>query len=292
RRLLEGGDVEKLEALRELAEREVLGDPKLAGLASDRVAELTGEEETAEAASALYNKGLGQYRNDEFDAALVSYGKALEIYTKLEGEGGFNVITTRQDIAIVYTGKGEHERALEEYEVALKLSKASSDPKRGEEGEETASIIHNMGSLYKAMKNYDKALELLKRSLEMKEKAGAEKATILGTVGQIAQTYEWAGRYSEAVEWNERDLAGREAELGKNHPATLISVNNLAVACKKAGDLDRAVELYERAMQGFEDGGDSSSAGFIAENFAGVLKKGGARFAAKLEVLKQKYPNV
>ncbi|GMI23141.1 hypothetical protein TeGR_g9652 [Tetraparma gracilis] len=162
---------------------------QLFGLASDRIAELTGEEETEEAAPALYDKGLGQYRNKEYDAALVSYGKALEIYTKFEGERGSNVITTRQDIANVYFGKGEHERALEEYEVALKLSKASSDPELGEEGKETATIIANMGGVHLKMKNYDKALELFKRSLEMEEKAGAEKASILTTVGQIANTY-------------------------------------------------------------------------------------------------------
>ncbi|GMI32320.1 hypothetical protein TeGR_g4751 [Tetraparma gracilis] len=108
------------------------------------------------------------------------------------------------DIAMVCGDKGEHERALEEYEVALKLSKASSDPKRGEEGERTAIIINNMGAVHKKMKNYDKALELLKRGLEMKEKAGAEKADILDTVGELAQTYDTMGRCSEAVEWYER----------------------------------------------------------------------------------------
>ncbi|GMI52706.1 hypothetical protein TeGR_g14312 [Tetraparma gracilis] len=171
-----------------------------------------------------------QYRNKENDAALVSYGKALKIRIKLEGEGGTNVIGTRQNIAMVYGAKGEHERALEEYEVALKLSKASSDPENGEEGKGTAIIIGNMGSVHKNMENYDKALELFKRCLEMEEKAGAEKATLLATVGYIANTYSNMGRYSEAVEWYERTLAGAEAELGKNHPQTLASVNNLALA--------------------------------------------------------------
>ncbi|GMI32324.1 hypothetical protein TeGR_g4751 [Tetraparma gracilis] len=292
RRLLEGEDVEKLKALRELAGVNVLGDPKLFGLASDRIVELTREEETAEAALALYNKGWGQYQNEEYDAALVSYGKALAIYTKLEGEGGSSAISTRQDIAMVCGDKGEHERALEEYEVALKLSKASSDPKRGEEGERTAIIINNMGAVHKKMKNYDKALELLKRGLEMKEKAGAEKADILDTVGELAQTYDTMGRCSEAVEWYERGLAGEEAELGKNHPSTLISVYNLAIACDRAGDLDRAVELFERCLKADEEGGNDDYAIATADDLGIVLKDGGAKFAAKLAALKQKYPSI
>ncbi|GMI28054.1 hypothetical protein TeGR_g5692 [Tetraparma gracilis] len=291
RRLLQGEDVKKLRALRELAGRDVLGDPKLEGHAADRIVELTGEEETKKAAKALSSKGVGQYRNKEYDAALVSYGKALEIRIKLEGEGGKNVITTRQNIALVYEGKGELERALEEYYVALKLSKASSHPKHGEEGKWTAIIIGNMGSVHKEMKNYDNALELYKRSVEMMEKAGAEKATILTAVGQIASTYSRAGRYSEAVEWNERGLAGQEAELGKNHPATLDSVNNLALACEEEGDLDRAVALHERCLAGREEGGDEDEARLTAENLGDTLKAGGSRFAAKLAALKQKYPD-
>jgi tetratricopeptide (TPR) repeat protein len=176
--------------------------------------------------------------------------------------------------------------------VALKLSKASSHPKRGEEGEGTASIISNMGCVHLEMKNYDKALELLKRSLEMKEKAGAEKGGILGTVGRIAQTYDDMGRYSEAVECYERCLAGQEAELGKNHPETLISVYNMAFTCDKAGDLDRAVELFARFLHNCDQGIQVGHAGAAAEQLGAVLLQGGAKFAAKLAALEQKYPGV
>jgi hypothetical protein len=64
--------------------------------------ELTGEEETRAAAAARLSTGLGPYRTREYDAALVSFGKALEILIKLEGEGGTNVISVRKNIAMVY----------------------------------------------------------------------------------------------------------------------------------------------------------------------------------------------
>jgi tetratricopeptide (TPR) repeat protein len=100
------------------------------------------------------------------------------------------------------------------------------------------------------------------------------------------------GRYSEAVEWYERGLAGREAELGKNHPSTLISVYNLALACEKVGDLDRAVELFERCLARREEGGDEDGARGTAKSLSAALKKGGPRFAAKLAALQQKYPGI
>ena len=49
-------EAEHDQALRELAGVHVLGDPKLEGHAADRIVELTGEEETTEAASALNEK--------------------------------------------------------------------------------------------------------------------------------------------------------------------------------------------------------------------------------------------
>jgi tetratricopeptide (TPR) repeat protein len=293
RRLLEGQDVEKLQALRELAGMDVLGDPKLKGFAADRIVELMGEEETEEAASALYFKGQGQNENRENDAALVSYGKALVTRIKLEGEGGDNVIVTRQAIATVYKEKDENERALEEYEVALKLSEASSHSEHGVEGKATATIIASIGNVHKVMKNYDKALELLKRSLEMKEKAGAEKADILTTVGLIASTYRMAGRDSEAAEWNEMCLAGQEAELGKNHPVTLTNVYNIGVACAKAGAIDKAVEHIERVLTGLESGAASFGAPFqerVAARLGALMRKGGGQYTARLEALEKKYP--
>lgn len=36
--------------------------------------------------------------------------------------------------------------------------------------------------------------------------------------------------------------------LGQEHPDTLISANNLAVACQTAGPLEQAIPLYEQTL--------------------------------------------
>ena len=46
------------------------------------------------------------------------------------------------------------------------------------------------------------------------------------------------GRQAEALQ--RRALAGREAQLGANHPETLGSMNNLAVLLEKQGKLAEA----------------------------------------------------
>jgi tetratricopeptide (TPR) repeat protein len=50
----------------------------------------------------------------------------------------------------------------------------------------------------------------------------------------------------------EQALAGRQGRLGPDHPDTLTSVNNLAVAYGAAGRLDQAVPLFEQALTRLE----------------------------------------
>lgn len=49
---------------------------------------------------------------------------------------------------------------------------------------------------------------------------------------------------------DEQTLADRVRVLGEDHPQTLSSHNNLAVAYQAAGDLGPAIPLYEQALVG------------------------------------------
>ena len=55
--------------------------------------------------------------------------------------------------------------------------------------------------------------------------------------------YRYGGRPREAIALQERNLADRERLLGRDHPDTLASRNNLAGACTLAGQLRRAFSL-------------------------------------------------
>ena len=47
---------------------------------------------------------------------------------------------------------------------------------------------------------------------------------------------------------HEQTLAARERVLGPDHPDTLTSRNNLAVAYQDAGRLDEAISLHEQTL--------------------------------------------
>jgi len=64
--------------------------------------------------------------------------------------------------------------------------------------------------------------------------------------------YTMQGDYSKALEWHGRALAGREKSLGKDHPDTLNTVNNMALVYENQGGYGKALEWYGRALAGLE----------------------------------------
>src|SRR5262249_16376882 len=64
-------------------------------------------------------------------------------------------------------------------------------------------------------------------------------------INYLAVAYEKGGRMNEALAIYEENLKHRQAKLGKDHPDTLLSLNNLANGYETAGRLKDAVPLFE-----------------------------------------------
>jgi tetratricopeptide (TPR) repeat protein len=72
---------------------------------------------------------------------------------------------------------------------------------------------------------------------------------LLGEVGGLLVKH---GKYDEAGKLYQRQLEGREKELGVRHPDTLKSVNNLALVLCEQGKYKEAEKLHRRALEGSE----------------------------------------
>lgn len=73
-----------------------------------------------------------------------------------------------------------------------------------------------------------------------------ERAAFLDAIGK---TLVGLGLYASAVKVDERALTIRQDLLGRRHPDTSASISNLAAACLQAGELKRAVSLYEDLLE-------------------------------------------
>jgi eukaryotic-like serine/threonine-protein kinase len=119
----------------------------------------------------------------------------------------------------------------------------------------TARILNSLGAAHHAKGDLDRALELLGRSLAIREAAlGPDHLDVAESLNNLGGVH-WARReHAEALELNRRALAIREAALGPDHPEVGSSHNNLGGALYARGDKAGALEHFERALAIWEHG--------------------------------------
>ena len=97
--------------------------------------------------------------------------------------------------------------------------------------------------------------------------AAAQEAADLAALNTQVDQLNGQGKYQEAAAIAEKALAVAERVLGKEHPDTLTSVNNLAALYQAQGRYGEAEPLYRRALEASER----------------VLGNGASRYASKRE---------
>jgi tetratricopeptide (TPR) repeat protein len=68
-------------------------------------------------------------------------------------------------------------------------------------------------------------------------------------LNHLADAYQWAGRFPEAIALRQRLMESRWAAFGPEHPDTLAGLNGLAQAYQAAGQLDASSRLFEVLLE-------------------------------------------
>jgi tetratricopeptide (TPR) repeat protein len=107
----------------------------------------------------------------------------------------------------------------------------------GPDHAKTLQSLYNLGNLYKARKDLDRAIPLLHRELEaMKRLHGPDHKDTLSSRVNLAPLLEQAGDIDGADQQYRAALDGRIKLLGAVHAKTALSANNLAWFLFKQGD--------------------------------------------------------
>ena len=204
-------------------------------------------------------------------------------------------VTTAEAVGDLHTLHGDYRQAIESYEMAAargpanaragiehklaqvhhrrgdwtKAERHYAAAHRASEGGTKARILadwslaaHRSGDGARAKRLATEALALAERSKD--RRALAQAHNILGVLGASG-----ARAHLEMSITIARDLGDREA-----HAAAL---NNLALALKESGDLDRARELTEEALSECEALGDRHRAAALHNNLADILRAQGRK---------------
>ncbi len=145
--------------------------------------------------------------------------------------------------------QGQYAAAIPLAEQALTIREKVLGP----EHPDVATILNNLGGLYREQGNFSKAEPLLQRSLAISEKVlGSEHLDVAISLNNLALLYEAQGNYAQAELLYQRSLAIREKVLGLEHPKVATILNNLANLYKAQGNYSQAEPLLQRSLAIFE----------------------------------------
>lgn len=201
--------------------------------------------------SAYNNLGVTYWYQGHYAKALENHLAALKIKEELVEqaekskdpvqlkESKNSVAKSFNNIGIVYDAQRNFPKALEYYELALKMQEELGD-RNG-----VASDLNNIGNVYHSEKNYSKAvayfLRCLKMMQEMENKMGIESS--LANLGNV---YKSQRNYSKALEYDMQCLAMAE-ELNDRNGIT-VSLNNLGLVYAELGQYEKALEFLNKGL--------------------------------------------
>ncbi|RYO95235.1 hypothetical protein DL764_007720 [Monosporascus ibericus] len=106
------------------------------------------------------------------------------------------------------------------------------------------------GSILFTTRNHEAAVRLdIRPIITLKEMSNAEATELLQTGLKENQTNDSGRKYEEAEQMHRQALALREAVLGREHPDTLTSMNNLASVLDSQGKYDEAEQMHRQELQ-------------------------------------------
>ena len=113
----------------------------------------------------------------------------------------------------------------------------------------SATLLNNLGGVYEAQGEYEKALENYRKALSIKERVlGKNHPATAATYNNMGGVYRAKGEYEKALEYYGKALEIFERVLGKDHPDTATTYNNIALVFDAQGEYQKALEYYRNAL--------------------------------------------
>lgn len=206
------------------------------------------------------------------------YPQMLNTYAKLEGQMG-----------AYYAGLGQHERALEHYLSDLTLcEKAAGRDEQyavilnniateygdladypnalqynqeslalrkqlfGEQHQEYAAALDNIGGVYLNMGDNAQAFACFDKAREIYERLGIRDGMYAMTLSNLGSVYGEFGDYKRAEDYMLKGMRLRKQLFGEVSVEYANSLNNIATFYLETGDLERARDTNLRALSIFE----------------------------------------
>jgi len=195
----------------------------------------------AQSAQDLNRLGLQYEKQGNYDKAVESYFKAMDMIEKTQGKENLTYVILLNNLGSSYREKGEYANAERHFLEA----KAIYERVQGKDNPDYATIINNIGMLYHRMGDYAKAEGYYMEAKTIRErKLGKEHPDYSISLNNLGSLYNRMGDYAKAERFHLEALAIREKVLGKEHPYYLTSLSNLGEVYFYMGDYAKAERYF------------------------------------------------
>ncbi len=117
-----------------------------------------------------------------------------------------------------------------------------------------SKLLHSIGNTYIKLGLYEKAIEVLSRSVDIyKERYGITDSVSGNIISSLATANRSAGNFKKAIELGEQAVAILAIASNATQSNQLVAKVNLASSYKLAGDLKKSIELHERCQAEYVD---------------------------------------
>ncbi|MBS3767139.1 MAG: GGDEF domain-containing protein [Candidatus Cloacimonetes bacterium] len=165
--------------------------------------------------------------------------KALNLAQKINFTRG--KARSNNIIGISFHRRGQYDKALEKYSLALKIYQELKD-----ETDKIASLQNNIGALYEKIGNYDKALNYYYKSLKSWEEQN-NKDKICSVYNNIGIVFEKLDDFDNAKKYHHESL--KLAKKINDTSKMAISFANLGNIYSHQNELDKALEYHLKALK-------------------------------------------
>jgi protein O-GlcNAc transferase len=181
--------------------------------------------------------GRLQFRIGEFDAAIASFERVLDLGTHAADQAVIAKATS--NLGLIYKTRGD----LDQAEAMHRKSLAINEQLGHKEG--MADQYGNLGLVYQARGDFDQAEAMHRKSLAIEEQLG-RKEGMAADYGNLGLVYQARGDLDQAEAMHRKSLAIEE-QLGRKE-GIAAQYGNLGLAYQERGDLDQAEVMHRKSL--------------------------------------------
>jgi len=220
----------------------------------------------------LLNELASIYRNSLPKKSLQYAEEALTIIGKTNNLDKAKALNS---IASYYSVISQYEKALENFEAALKVAIENDHP------EIISEIYNNIGIVYYKKTDYDNALQYYQKALQYCENDILGSTIKLMNIGQV---YYYRGEYDIALEYYQRVL--EISEQNSQQITIAHSLKEIGTIYYKWGKYDKARQNFQQALIIYQESGNKKRTAIIL-NWLGMIYKRENNYQKAIEYQKR-----